>query len=199
MRFGRLIIHTSNLLSLNLPTRLWSTFDWPIRASLQTMLLLTPLFLACTTPAEESTKPKPERCYCGPLLGASNDCGLWVEPDASLTPKLIQQQAATSDSCQASDCGRLFKGICQRLIFNQAALKLPRAPLSGACYCDLRVIHRNGSDLSVCAAWHPDSKTLIEYHDISNCDVSSCGSEPFLLAPKLCRDGFQTFYENNPS
>lgn len=155
---------------------------------------------ACTTakpPAVAS--PQAERCDCGPMLGEPEQCGLWVESESSVQPRVLAVKPSPNSSCQAADCGRLFQGICQRLVYNKSALQQPSTPLKGPCYCDVRIIRKAGANLQVCAAWHPDATYLLEYYDLADCKITSCKTEPFQFAPTICPDGFRPFYESGDS
>ncbi len=152
-------------------------------------------YSCATTPKGPNKKPY-EFCYCGALKGPDNKsyCGVWADRKR-LDVAHNAFDAKEQDSCTAQDCGKLFSSKCESMqMWAYPAIDYPK-PSPTPCFCDTSLVEsEKGLITLVCAAWMSDSTKLLEYYVSKDCNPSTCGKEPYQIAPKLCPEGFRSHY-----
>ncbi|MBC7662077.1 MAG: hypothetical protein H7249_20470 [Chitinophagaceae bacterium] len=98
-------------------------------------------------------------------------------------------------SCSADDCSKNFSSVCERMqMWAYPGQEYPK-PSPTPCTCDASLVENDKGQITlVCAAWMNDSKNLLEYYVTKDCNITTCGKEPFQIAPKLCPEGFRAHY-----
>jgi hypothetical protein len=156
-------------------------------------ILLALTFMSCATSGGKS-KPY-DFCICGPTVDTEGQahCAIWGEnKNAAQGTKVWASEARKT--CEPKDCSELFSGSCQRI--QMSGLSRPTLPQAAdSCYCDAILMENDKGQVQLyCAAWTDGGKNLIEYYSLDDCSPQRCGQAPFVLAPKLCKNGFKAFY-----
>jgi len=151
---------------------------------------------ACSTTSKGSAKKPYEFCYCGAMKGPDNKnyCGVWADRKRLDVPHNALD-SKEQDSCTPQDCGKLFSSKCESMqMWAYPAVDYPQ-PSATPCTCDTSLVeNEKGLITLVCAAWMSDSSKLLEYYVTKDCSPTTCASEPFQIAPKLCPAGFKSHY-----
>ncbi|WP_141732453.1 hypothetical protein [Oligoflexus tunisiensis] len=156
--------------------------------------LLVFALISCATSSQKSGKPY-DFCLCGPTINAEAEplCAIWGE-NSNPSEGTRVWASERRPTCKPADCGQLFSGLCEKIQMSGISLPTPPAATE-ACYCDAILMENDkGQVQHYCAAWAEGGKNLLEYYALDECTPQHCGQAPFVLAPKLCKNGFKPFY-----